>query len=338
MSKPTRIFQIAILFVISCIVLAACGDSGTPTANQQGNATPDGRIFTANQAANTISVIDVATDQPFGAVATGAQPHHVLGTPDGKEFWVTLYGENRLQVFDAATLKEITSVDVGASNDDLTFSPDGKRLYTSLGKGDAVAVVDVEAKKLLSTVPVGKTPHGVRVTPDGAYLLVTNTADNTLTVLSLQPDVKVDGTIKTGADPFEVVISADSKTAYVSNFLGDSIGVVDLATRKTTAYIKSGKQPAMIALDPAGGSTDKLWIANTGSAEVWLVDANSKALVTRIPAGRGTHGTVITPKGKLYVTNTNDNTVTVIDTSTQKVISTIPVGNAPNGLTFMPNP
>ncbi|MEO5951708.1 MAG: beta-propeller fold lactonase family protein, partial [Chloroflexia bacterium] len=268
MKKPTNFLRIMLLLVIMTGMIAACGDD-QPSASQQPDAMPLGRILTSNQAANTISLIDVATDQAFAAVATGSQPHHVVGTPDAKEFWVTLYGENRLQVFDSSTLKEIASVDVGSGNDDLAFSPDGKRVYVSLGKGDAIAVVDVAARKMLNTVQVGKTPHGVRVTPDGKYLLVTNTADNTISMLSLSPEVKVENTITTGKNPFEVVVSADSKTAYVSNFLGDSIGIVDLATRKTTAYIRSGKQPAMVALDPSG----KLWVANTGSGEVWLLDA-----------------------------------------------------------------
>jgi YVTN family beta-propeller protein len=339
MRKLTPITPISLLFLFLALLLAACGGDGTPSASQtalQQDPSPQGRILTANQAANTITIIDVATDQPIAAVGTGAQPHHVLGTPDGKEFWVTLYGENRLQVFDSTTLKEIASVDVGESNDDLAFSPDGKRLYVSLGKSNSIAVIDVEARKLLNTVPVGKTPHGVRVTPDGAYLLVTNTADNTLSVLSLQPEAAVDATIKTGANPFEVVTSADSKTAYVSNFLGDSIGIIDLATRKTTGYIRSGKQPAMIALDGSAGA-GMLWVANTGSGEVWLVDAATKALVTRLPAGRGAHGTAVTPSGKLYVTNTNDSTVTIIDTNARSVLSTVPVGNGPNGLTFLPS-
>jgi YVTN family beta-propeller protein len=114
--------------------------------------------------------------------------------------------------------------------------------------------------------------------------------------------------------------------------------VVDLTARKTTGYIKSGKQPAMMSIIPsADGTSDTLWVANTGSAEVWLIDAASRKLVTRIPAGQGTHGTAITPSGKVYVTNTNDNNVTVIDIATQKVLKTIPVGSSPNGLTFLPN-
>jgi YVTN family beta-propeller protein len=316
------------------LVLSACGEPEEPSASQS-LPSPDGRILTANQAANTITILDVATDRTFGSVATGQQPHHVAATPDGKEFWVTLYGENRLQVFDSATLKEIASVDVGAVNDDLMFDPQGKRLYVSLGNNNSVAVVDVAARKLLQTVPVGKTPHGLRVTPDGSKLLVTNTADNTLSVLSLEPEAKVEASIKTGANPFEVIVNDAGDTAYVSNFLGDSIAVVDLKTNKTTGYIRSGKQPAMLSIHDNAGTT-QLWVANTGSGEVWLIDPVARKLITRLPTGRGAHGTAITQSGKLYVTNTNDNSVTVIDLATEKVLSTVPVGNGPNGIVYLP--
>jgi YVTN family beta-propeller protein len=330
---------LALLTLASMVLLQACDSGKQETAAQasvRSFPTPQGRILTANQAADSISLIDVATNNAYGTVTTGQQPHHVLATPDGKEFWVTLYGENRLQVFDSQTLQPLASVDVGASNDDLAFDPQGKRLYVSLGKTDGVAVVDVAARKLLQTVPVGKTPHGVRVSPDGKSLVVTNTADNTVSVLGLDPQAAVKATIKTGADPFEVLISADSTKAYVSNFLGDSISIVDLVAQKTIGYIRSGKQPAMIALDQSSGQ-EKLWVANTGSSEVWVLDAATRKLITRIPVGAGAHGVVITPSGKVYVTNSTDNTVTVIDQAQMKALQTVPVGNNPNGLTFLPN-
>ena len=332
--KSRRTGILTLLALSLALVLSACGEPSEPPASQA-IPSPDGRILTANQAANTVTVVDVATDRTFGSVATGQQPHHVAGTPDGKEFWVTLYGETRLQVFDSVTLKEIASVDVGAANDDLMFDPQGKRLYVSLGNNNAVAVVDVAARKLLQTVPVGKTPHGLRVTPDGSKLLVTNTADNTLSVLSLEPEVKPEATIPTGANPFEVIVNEAGDIAYVSNFLGDSLAVVDLKANKTTGYIRSGKQPAMIAMRDSGGST-QLWVANTGSGEVWVIDPATKKLVTRLATGKGPHGTAITPAGKLYVTNTNDNSVSVIDLAAQKVLQTLPVGNNPNGIAFLP--
>ncbi len=341
-TRHRQSIYVCLLAALALMVLAGCGDARTETAGEaatQNFPTPQGRVFTANQSANNVSVIDVATDRAFATIVTGTGPHHVLGTPDGKEIWVTLYGENRLQIFDAQTLKELASVDVGASNDDLTFDPSGKRLYISLGKDDSVAVVDVALRKSLSRIKVGKTPHGVKVTPDGKYLLVTNTADNTVSVLNLQKEPAVaEAAIKTGVNPFEVVVTDDSATAYVSNFLADSLSVVDLAQHKTIATIRSGKQPAMIALQKGvSGQSQQIWAANTGSAELWLIDMTTRKLVDRVPVGKGAHGVVPTTSGKLYVTNAEDNTVSVVDAAQQKVLTTIPVGNTPNGLCFLPN-
>ncbi|HET6261232.1 MAG TPA: beta-propeller fold lactonase family protein [Chloroflexia bacterium] len=298
--------------------------------------TPDGRVVTADQASNTLTLIDVATNEVYGIIKTGQQPHHVVASPDGKELWVSLYGEHRLQVFDAVTLAELASVDVEASNDDLVFDPSGKMLYVSLGSTDAVAVVDVAARKMVKTVKVGKTPHGVRTSPDGNLLLVTNTADNTVSVLSLQPEAAVKTTIETGPNPFEVYISEDSKTAYVSNFLGDSISVLDLVENRRGAFIRSGKQPAMLILQ-GGAGAEKLWVANTGAGEVWAIDPATRKLITRVTVGKGAHGVVATPSGKLFVTNSTDHTLSVVDSSTNQVLATLQVGSNPNGLTYVPN-
>lgn len=339
--RYTRLSQVLalLLALVAVAVLQACGEGPESASQALVREMPNsqGRILTANQDANTISVIDVATDRAYTSLETGKEPHHLLATPAGNEIWVTLYGENRLQVFGSDTLEEIASLDVGSSNDDLIFNPRGDLLYVSLGKRDEVAVIDVAGRKVIQTVKVGRTPHGLRVTPDGNYLLVANTLDNSVSLLSLQGEVTLEATIKTGANPFEVVVSDDSATAYISNFLGDSISVLDLGTRKTVGYIRSGKKPAMLALQ-SGAEGEKIWVANTGTNDLWVIDARTRKLTTRLPVGKGAHGALPTPSGKLYVTNTEDNTVTVVDQSGTKVLATIPVGNYPNGLTYLPGP
>src|SRR2546423_10623188 len=148
-------FQRILVLSLELVLLVGCDSGGAGGASSETASkaairemnTPQGRILTANQGANSVTLIDVATDTAYGTVPTGDQPQHVAATPDGTEFWVTLYKENRLQVFDAKTLQEKASVDVGGSNDDITFDPAGKRVYVSLGAANAVAVVDAASKK-----------------------------------------------------------------------------------------------------------------------------------------------------------------------------------------------
>jgi len=327
----------AILLLGSLLgLLAACG--GDTVANgDAAHPTPQGRIMTANQGSNSVSVIDVASNAVYATVPTGQSPHHVVATPDGRQFWVTLFKENHMQVFDAATLKAIGQVDLGGSSDDLTFAPDGKRLYVSMGETDQVAVIDPASQQVVTKVGVGHIPHGVKVRPDGKELYVTNTAENTISIISLEGAPKLLISFRVGADPFEVTFDPDGKTAYISNFLGDSITMVDTATRAIRGTLKAGKQPAMLSFVP-GPSGPLLWVANTGIQEVWVVDPATRKLVTRIPAGGGAHGVVPTPSGKVFVTNTNDNSVTVIDAATSKAVATLAVGTNPNGLGYVPNP
>ena len=156
-------------------------------------------------------------------------------------------------------------------------------------------------------------------------------------MLTLDPEPKVTATTRTGSDPFEVTFSQDGATAFVSDFLGDSISVIDMKTAKTVATIRAGKQPAMLTFAQSGGKK-VLAVANTGTTDVWMIDPATRKLVTRIPVGSGAHGVVGTPSGKLYVTNSTDNTVTVIDQAQAKALKTIAVANNPNGLTYLPNP
>src|SRR4051794_27904602 len=106
MNTLSRKIYACLLALAIITTLAGCGDDGESAAKtaEREFQTPQGRVITANQAANNLSLIDVATDRAYATIVTGASPHHVLATPDGKELWVTLYGENRLQVFDPQTL------------------------------------------------------------------------------------------------------------------------------------------------------------------------------------------------------------------------------------------
>ena len=74
-------------------------------------------------------------------------------------------------------------------------------------------------------------------------LLVLNKADNTLAVVD-PSTMQVVARIPTGDGPHEVVVSADGRTAYVSNYgaekPGNSLSVIDLVARKETRRVDLG--------------------------------------------------------------------------------------------------
>jgi YVTN family beta-propeller protein len=65
---------------------------------------PDHRtLVVVSIASNSVSFIDTATNTVRHITYVGRSPHEAFFTPDGKEVWVTVRGENYVAVLDATT-------------------------------------------------------------------------------------------------------------------------------------------------------------------------------------------------------------------------------------------
>ena len=137
----------------------------------------------------------------------------------------------------------------------------------------------------------------------GAILAVLNKGGSNLAILDAAT-MKVLGNVAVGDSPHEVIISADGKTAYVSNYgaqtPGNSISIIDLATRKETkrvdlggfyrphelaeidgkVYFTSETTRTVARYNPA---TDKIdWVMGTGQSatHMLVISADKKRLFT----------------------------------------------------------
>ena len=73
-----------------------------------------------------------------------------------------------------------------------------------------------------------------------------------------------------------------------------------------------------------------VYISNTGSDEVWVVDMDSETVVAVVLVGDDPRGIDIAPdNSRVYVANRFDNSVSVIDTATNSVVQTIDLGASP---------
>ncbi|MET7687328.1 beta-N-acetylglucosaminidase domain-containing protein [Streptomyces sp. NPDC005483] len=141
--------------------------------------------------------------------------------------------------------------------------------------------------------------------------------------------------IAVGANPGEVVVSADGRTAYTAGQGSNSVSVIDVASGKVTATVAVGKVPAGLALTPDCGT---LWVANYTDGTVQSIDTGTLKPGTPIPVGAGPENLAITPDGRtLYVANIHDNTVSPVDLTTGKAGTAIRVGPSPFNVVAAPD-
>jgi YVTN family beta-propeller protein len=136
-------------------------------------------------------------------------------------------------------------------------------------------------------------------------------------------------TIGAGKDPWGVAVDPATGTAYVTNFRGNSVSVIDTATNTVTATtgIGLGEAPTGVAVDPA---TNTAYVTNLVNYSVSVIDTATNTATATISVGLGPGGVAVDPAATAaYVANFGGNSVSVINTATNAVTATIHVGEYP---------
>ena len=104
---------------------------------------------------------------------------------------------------------------------------------------------------------------------------------------------------------------------------------------KSASFETGGTYPISPVMTPDGLH---VYIINSGSNDVSLVDLKTQTLVQSIPVGAAPYGAAITGDGKtLLIGNRDDNTVSLIQTANNAVTKTITVGVKPLRIAINPS-
>jgi YVTN family beta-propeller protein len=199
----------------------------------------------------------------------------------------------------------------------------------------AVPASAADGYTVTATIPVGAYPEGVAADPVAGTVYVTNTGDNTVSVIDAATST-VTATIPVGTNPEGVAADPAAGTVYVTtvNAGGAAVSVIDAATNAVTATIPIGSDSFGVAVDPAAGT---VYATSSLDGTVSVIDAATNAVTATIPVGSDPAAVAVDPAaGTVYVTNQGDNTVSVIDAATSTVTATIPVGAGPEGVAADP--
>jgi YVTN family beta-propeller protein len=178
-------------------------------------------LLTANQTADTVSLVEVGSGKVHQEVKTGSKPAGVALSLDGRLGVVThWYGYDVaiLAIDEGHTsLKVAGRVEVGPEPRGVVIAPDGKTAYVAVGASNELVRIDLDSQRVSGRLSVGREPRGLALSADGNRLVVGNARSKSVCEVSTR-DWDVVRTIGIDGDNLrQVALSADGQTAYIAN-------------------------------------------------------------------------------------------------------------------------
>ncbi|WP_018228712.1 YVTN family beta-propeller repeat protein [Methyloversatilis universalis] len=326
-----------------------------------------GTAYVSNQEGG-ISVIDLAKMEVTGEFEVGGKVPRGLGvTEDGKTLVVAVRESGDIALIDIASGKVNKRIKIGKNPEFVrvrghmafvSFEPTSK-----LGpppKGDKkeekkdggkegghddddddkepakVAVVDLQKGKVLRNIVGGPETEGIEFTADGKRLVVTNEADNTLTLHDIRTGklLKKVNVEKYGARPRGIKLSPDGKTFVATLEFGNNFLVLDdkLTPVKTVA---TGQTPYGVAFDRKG---ERLYVATARAKALEVFDAKTfdKIKDVALDAERCWHFTFTPDEAQILVACGRSDAVVVVDTQKLEATGRIADKKLPWGIVTWP--
>jgi len=292
--------------------------------------------YVTNSGADSVSVIDTATNAVIGTVTVGSEPVDVAVVPDGTRAYVVNMGDGSVSVIDTATNAVTGSVTVGPKPRGIAISPGGTRAYVSNSGDGTVSVIDLATNAVVGgPIEVGEEPDGVAVSPDGSRAFVAQRAENIAMIDTATNSVI--GSVPDTLAPSRIAIGPRGGRGFVTNSGSNSVTAFNPVNGGVVgAPITVGSGPAGIAIEQSGAIA---YVASPVDGTVAPVDTSlSTPLSTPLGGFPGATGVAIAPGGvRGFVTDATGASVTVLDTARNVADGTVGAGTTPTGVAVVPN-
>jgi YVTN family beta-propeller protein len=278
----------------------------------------DGKqLIVATRENSSISIIDTATNEVIKQIAVGKNPE-----------FVRVRGNFAFVSYEPSA-KGGPPPAPGASASNNDKDDDGEKELARIG------IIDLKLGKKVREIVGGPETEGIEFSKDGKQLIITNEADNTVTVHSMKSG-KLLKTIKTheyGDRPRGVKVSPDGKTYLVTLEYGNKIMVMDKSF-KVLRTVDTGATPYGISYDRKG---ERIFVAANKAKTLEVYDAKSFEKIKDIPTGNRCWHFSFTPDDKeILLACGKSDAIFVIDTEKLEVTKQVENKKMPWGIVTYP--
>ena len=162
-------------------------------------------IVVANTMAGELDIIDPATDTVLESVPVGANPAQVAVTADGRYAYAGITGPPAVAKIDLNDRTVVATAPVPSDPIQLYLTPDGGTVVsanqgTREAPGNTASMIDTATMTVGDNAITGAGPHGVVIDTAGTRSWVTNTYEDSVSVIDLSTS-SVTATITVGSEP-----------------------------------------------------------------------------------------------------------------------------------------
>jgi YVTN family beta-propeller protein len=257
---------------------------------------PDHRTLVAvSIGSNSVTFVDTTTNAVKHITYVGRSPHEAFFTPDGREVWVSVRGEDYISVLDAKRFGEIARIPVGNGPGMVIFSPDGRYGYVCSSFTPETLVLDVRTRRVAGRVtqPSPFCPN-IAAAPRGDQVWFTLKDVGKAVVFNARPPFNVLREIETGplTNHVNFAITEQGQLAYVTIGGLNQVQVFRTDTFERIATIPTGPLPHGIW--PSGDGT-RMYVGIENGDAVSAIDTQLQQVVATIPAGQAAQAVVYVP-------------------------------------------
>ena len=198
-----------------------------------------------------------------------------------------------------------------------------------------IGIIDLKLGKKVREIVGGPETEGVEFSKDGKQLIITNEADNTVTVHSMKTGklLKTIPTHEIGDRPRGVKVSPDGNTYLVTLEFGNKFMVMN-KNFKVIRTIDTGLAPYGVSYDRKG---ERIFIATNKAKMLEVYDAKTYEKIKDIPTGNRCWHFTFTPDDKdILLACGKSDAVFVIDADKLEVTQQIEDKKLPWGVVTYP--
>lgn len=353
----------ATLSLLLIALLAACSkapeqNAETPAADKPAAIASSGFAYVTSQDAG-VSMIDLSTMQVVKTFDVKAKGPRGLGiTDDGKKLIVATRENESISVIDTATGEVLQQIPVGKNPEFVRIKGDFAFISSEpSSKGGPppkpgakpeeeddddeekipakIAVVDLTKGEKVREITGGPETEGIEFSKDGSQLVITNEADNTVTVHNIESGelVKTIHTHEHGDRPRGIKVSPDGNTYLATLEYGNKLMVLD-KDYNLVKLVETAETPYGVSYDTKG---ERIFVAANKAKVLQVFDAKTFEKIKDIPTGNRCWHFSFTPDDKqILLACGKSDAVFVIDADKLEVTSQIAVKDMPWGLVTYP--